>query len=1314
MKTNKIILSLLLALFFPLASWAHNRLIINQVMYDTPLTEVASDKGAYNGEFIELYNAGAEDIELDEWGIISLSGKKQKEASQFDNVTIPSGGYYVFAIRRGDGNTFELKDLYTSIQSQIPVIEYQDKIILANAKETLYLLHNNDTIDQIVCGSETQLKAKNASNISGNDCVSLHRTAVEFDADGKAIPAKSQWKTDKVTFSQCQLPKRIYEDRTIISFKPSSMGVASTVNGNNYILSITPLDETDKINVTKDGISVDGNVRTNTVIQYYDGLGRPNEQIAVGAAPYKNDLVSTTTYDGLHRATKQWLPIPMASEGQFTDIATVQQQAQKVLDNRPFTETLYENSALDRVIGQKRPGESYEDHPSTSKFEVAAERDIRIYTVIEGSLKPRDCYPAYTLFKTTTKDEDGKGSVSVFTDKLGRKIMEERSGSRTYFVYDDLGRLCFVLPNLPKNKFTSGEYDKERIPLRQTAYCYDYDARGNMIYKRLPGCEPIYMVYDVMGQLVLKQDGNQRVKNKWLLYSYDELGRSTYTAEITMQTDWRALVDKFANEWQVEDKALSVLGIDKSGLRMLTENYYDNYDYIPSILLGEDLRYKNKSDFGEMYDNAKGLLTGTLAYNLSEPGYEATSYYYDAKGRVVQSHSMHHYENKDGIVCLNGGIDTYTKYNFDETVAKQYTYTENAAIGLTCELYSYTYDHAGRPKEVRYKRDDRDEVLLSAFSYDRMGNLAQNLLHNSSDTIRYSYDTRNMLTEAQNRHFSEKLYYADIPSGALPNPNVTKCYNGNISAMSVGNEDDGFTSFLNTYDEQNRLTASFTHAGAMGTGEHYSYDDAGNIMSLKRHTYGHLYDDLSFYYGNEGNQLLSVTNEGESADMYNIVEFPKSAPESDMPMSYDANGNLIRDAYRDISIIKYNILNLPDTIQFKTGHQIVNHYNAFGKKYKTIDYINTIQGEASYNDVVHYSLESYKGLNVAPFDYCITDYKGGVIAKTEKYSDKTTCSRTVYNATGFSRGSTYYHYIKNHLGSICAVVSDKGDVVQSTMYLASGVPAEESFGRNVQPFLYNGKEYITAHELNEYDSQARRYYATIMRATTIDPLAEKYYHISPYAWCNNDPVNRFDPDGRHNYRHDRKTGDFVLQEETKDDFDQIGKYKYNKKTGEYEPKKDNDGNLKIYTDHRGNNGKIAKGILYDGLNIKQDGYNFLADDNAGPTVNDYFNFALILDEVAGVEISGYVKSVEGKSSKVVKFEPYKDNTFCTNYTHRINLSNSTSLIHFHTHGHADTESYAKTPSDKYDIPNKNKIAGWYPGIHIQFLILHNYGAPIEY
>lgn len=52
------------------------------------------------------------------------------------------------------------------------------------------------------------------------------------------------------------------------------------------------------------------------------------------------------------------------------------------------------------------------------------------------------------------------------------------------------------------------------------------------------------------------------------------------------------------------------------------------------------------------------------------------------------------------------------------------------------------------------------------------------------------------------------------------------------------------------------------------------------------------------------------------------------------------------------------------------------------------------------------------------------------------------------------------------------------------------------------------------HGLDEYDSEARWYYPAIMRTTTMDPLCEKYYSISPYAWCGNNPVNLVDPDGR--------------------------------------------------------------------------------------------------------------------------------------------------------------------------------------------------------
>ncbi len=48
--------------------------------------------------------------------------------------------------------------------------------------------------------------------------------------------------------------------------------------------------------------------------------------------------------------------------------------------------------------------------------------------------------------------------------------------------------------------------------------------------------------------------------------------------------------------------------------------------------------------------------------------------------------------------------------------------------------------------------------------------------------------------------------------------------------------------------------------------------------------------------------------------------------------------------------------------------------------------------------------------------------------------------------------------------------------------------------------------------LDWYDSIAR-WQTTSGVFTSPDPLAEKYYSVSPYAYCKGDPVNRTDPDG---------------------------------------------------------------------------------------------------------------------------------------------------------------------------------------------------------
>jgi RHS repeat-associated protein len=55
--------------------------------------------------------------------------------------------------------------------------------------------------------------------------------------------------------------------------------------------------------------------------------------------------------------------------------------------------------------------------------------------------------------------------------------------------------------------------------------------------------------------------------------------------------------------------------------------------------------------------------------------------------------------------------------------------------------------------------------------------------------------------------------------------------------------------------------------------------------------------------------------------------------------------------------------------------------------------------------------------------------------------------------------------------------------------------------------------------LNIYDYGARWYDPARIQFWTMDPLAEKYPWISPYAYCGNNPMNRIDPTGMDWYQN---------------------------------------------------------------------------------------------------------------------------------------------------------------------------------------------------
>lgn len=67
-----------------------------------------------------------------------------------------------------------------------------------------------------------------------------------------------------------------------------------------------------------------------------------------------------------------------------------------------------------------------------------------------------------------------------------------------------------------------------------------------------------------------------------------------------------------------------------------------------------------------------------------------------------------------------------------------------------------------------------------------------------------------------------------------------------------------------------------------------------------------------------------------------------------------------------------------------------------------------------------------------------------------------------------------------------------------------------------------------------------------LQSMSVDPHCEKYYSISPYAYCMNNPVKFIDPDGKDIYGFDVNTGQLSITQHTDDDYDRIMLGTFNK------------------------------------------------------------------------------------------------------------------------------------------------------------------------
>ncbi|MCW3467948.1 DUF6443 domain-containing protein [Chitinophaga nivalis] len=614
-------------------------------------------------------------------------------------------------------------------------------------------------------------------------------------------------------------------------------------------------------------------VRQST--QYFDGLGRPLQTVAKGMSNTGKDVVAPVVYDAMGREQYKYLPyVPKTgnvSDGKFkTDPFTGQQAfyADPVLNPGAKNEAVYysqtdfEASPLNRVLNTYAPGNSWAktggNHPVKQGYEVNTATDsVRIWNMQGNTPVTNAIYSTGALFKNITTDENGN-QVVVYKDKddlvmLKKVQLATTPGTAhmgwlcTYYVYDDLNNVRFVIPPLATEKITS-TWNVASVAA-ELCFQYQYDGKNRMIVKKVPGADSTEMVYDVRDRLVFVRDGKLRAGNQWLVTFYDAINRPVETAlynsntnRATLQTNMNAaltdgttaytfpgikdlFVDKHDRNSYVATNSVTLEdgfdsgsgvnvdvfidstltgetatvtvsnplpGIPASALVPLTYTFYDHYNYagVLAAALGDTSKPQVEGSafavpYGKALTQAKGLVTGTKVRILDTNQWLTTTTYYNDKIRVLQTISDNAAGGKETITYL---------YDFNGKVLSTYQRHSNpfsTATAKTTLLTKLTYDDAGRLKTIKKRVNDTTDLerTIATNDYDELGQLKTKLLGINKNNppleqLSYEYNIRGWLRSVN------KDYLNNGGSGShfgqelnYDNGFSNKSYNGNISGI---------------------------------------------------------------------------------------------------------------------------------------------------------------------------------------------------------------------------------------------------------------------------------------------------------------------------------------------------------------------------------------------------------------------------------------------------------------------------------------------------------------------------------------------------
>lgn len=166
-------------------------------------------------------------------------------------------------------------------------------------------------------------------------------------------------------------------------------------------------------------------------------------------------------------------------------------------------------------------------------------------------------------------------------------------------------------------------------------------------------------------------------------------------------------------------------------------------------------------------------------------------------------------------------------------------------------------------------------------------------------------------------------------------------------------------------------------------------------------------------------------------------------------------------------------------------------------------------------------IRTSKTVNGVTTNYYLNDTE--IIYQT----DGTTSIRFIYDGNseliGFNYNDANYFYVKNALGVINDIVDTNGNIIVSYAYDPYGkvlsISGNAAIG-NINPFMYKSYYYDSDTEL--YYLQSRYYDPNVGRFINCDNVnfigvSESEISYNPFAYCENDPINKYDPYGRKSY-----------------------------------------------------------------------------------------------------------------------------------------------------------------------------------------------------